>query len=106
LNSRSKGARGERGWRDELRANGYLKAYRSAQYSGKGPDSADVQCPELPGIHFEVKFVEKLNLRDAYAQAKRECGTKMPVVAHRRNHSEWLVTMSSDDFFKLIRGLD
>src|SRR5205823_13839879 len=88
VNSRQKGKRGERQWRDELRANGYA-ARRGQQFSGS-PDSPDVVCDSLPWIHFEVKAVERLNIRDAVDQAKRDCGIrsaecgiqKIPVVAH------------------------
>ena len=62
MNSREKGKRGERRWRDVLRAAGFQKAHRGVQYSG-GSDSPDVACPELPGIHFEVKAVEALNMK-------------------------------------------
>ena len=100
-NSRQKGARGERLWRDELRANGY-NARRGQQYSG-GNDSPDVFCEEMSD-HFwpEVKFVEKLNVRLAYAQAERDCdGEQIPYVAHKQSNKEWLVTMSADSFFAL-----
>jgi Holliday junction resolvase len=110
INSRSKGAQAEREWRDVLRDEGYLKARRGQQFSGS-PDSPDVVCPELAGIHFEVKRVEKLNIADAMAQAAADCagksdgcGSKTPVVAHRRNRTPWLVTMLAADFFKLLRG--
>ena len=103
MNSKAKGARGEREWRDQLREAGYLKSYRSQQYSGLGADSADVQAPELPFLHFEVKRAERLNVRDAYAQAQRDAkGAKIPVLAHRSNYGEWLVTVHSLDFFKLL----
>ena len=103
MNSREKGKRGERRWRDVLRDAGFLKAHRGVQFSGS-PDSPDVACPELPGIHFEVKAVEKLNIWDAMAQAVHDAGpSKAPVVAHTRNRSGWLVTMRAEDWLTLIR---
>jgi len=107
INSRAKGARGERLWRDELRAQGY-EARRGQQFSGS-PESPDVVCAGLPQFHFEVKCVEKLNIMDAMEQAKWDAEDKMkdrnpaPVVAHKRNHSEWLVTMRASDWFDLVR---
>lgn len=101
MNSRSKGARGERGWRDFLRENG-LTARRGQQFSGS-PDSPDVVCEELGKYHFEVKFVQRLNIDDAVVQAVGDCGTKTPVVAHRKNNGKWLVTMLADDWIKLVR---
>ena len=102
MNSRQKGARGERQWRDELRAHGY-EARRGQQFSGS-PDSPDVFCDALDWAHFEVKAVERLNIEDAMAQARRDAGAKVPFVAHKRNFCGWLVTMDADVFFRLLRG--
>ncbi len=101
MNSRAKGARGERQWRDELRANGY-DARRGQQYSGS-PESPDVVCAALPWVHFEVKAVERLNIEAAMDQARRDGVGKVPFVAHKRNHRPWLVTMEADIFFELVR---
>src|SRR5215470_17399015 len=113
MNSREKGKRGERQWRDELRANGYA-ARRGQQFCGSA-ESPDVVCDSLPWIHFEVKAVERLNIEEAMEQARRdarqcrveseECRidsggmedrgsriAKVPVVAHRRSFRAWLVT--------------
>ncbi len=71
INSRAKGARGERQWRDQLRAEGYT-AKRGQQFVG-GQDSPDVICEELKGkLHFEVKCVQNLNLDKACEQAERD----------------------------------
>jgi len=102
MNSREKGKRGERQWRDELRANGY-HARRGQQFSGS-PDSPDVVCEELDWIHFEVKAVERLNIEDAMEQARRDSGAKSPIVSHKRNHRPWLVTMEAKTFFKFLAG--
>ena len=102
MNSRAKGARGERQWRDELRANGYA-ARRGQQFSGS-PDSPDVVCDALPWAHFEVKCVERLNIEDAMDQARRDAGAKVPLLTHKRNHHRWLVTMDAETFFQFLRG--
>ena len=73
MNSREKGKRGERQWRDELRAHGYT-ARRGQQFSGS-PESPDVICDELDWLHFEVKAVERLNIEDAMEQARRDAGS-------------------------------
>ena len=101
INSRQKGARGERLWRDQLRANGY-EAARGQQFAG-GNDSPDVKCPDLPRLHVEVKFVEKLNLQTAVDQAKRDGCGKPWIVAHKRKNTPWLVTMDADLFFEMLR---
>jgi hypothetical protein len=110
VNSREKGKRGERMWRDELRANGYA-ARRGQQFSGS-PESPDVVCDSLPWIHFEVKAVERLNVQDAVDQTIRDCGMrsaecgmqKIPMVAHKRRFRRWLVTMEAETFFRFLRG--
>jgi Holliday junction resolvase len=101
-NSRQKGARGEREWRDQLRAAGYT-ARRGQQFSG-GTDSPDVICDELGTvIHFEVKRVESLNVHRAMEQADNDADGKIPVVAHKRNGDGWLVTMPAAAFFELLK---
>ena len=102
MNSRQKGKRGERAWRDELRAQGY-DARRGQQFCGS-PDSPDVVCASLPWAHFEVKAVERLNIEEAMVQARRDAGAKVPFVAHKRNFCGWLVTMNAEAFFRLVRG--
>jgi hypothetical protein len=102
MNSRDKGKRGERWWRDVLRAEGYT-ARRGQQFCGS-PDSPDVICAELDWIHFEVKAVEKLNIWDAMDQARRDCGSKVPIVVQRRNFRGGLLVMEFPTFFKIIRG--
>lgn len=102
MNSREKGKRGERQWRDELRAQGF-HARRGQQFAG-GTESPDVVCEELRGFHFEVKAVEKLNIEAAMDQARRDGGHKLPLVAHRRKHRVWLVTMEAETFFRILRG--
>jgi Holliday junction resolvase len=104
MNSRAKGARGEREWRDQLRNAGY-NARRGQQFAG-GTDSPDVVCPDLPGLHWEVKRVEAGNPYAWLEQAIRDAGAKMPVVAHKRNGQEWICILRADDFLALLRETD
>ena len=106
INSRAKGARVERAWRDECRAEGW-KAFRGAQYSGKNPTTGeaapDVVTPEL-SVHWEVKGVEKLNIYSAVEQAQRDRNEgEMGIVAHKKNGKPWLMTMLAEDGFQLLR---
>jgi Holliday junction resolvase len=105
MNSRAKGCRGEREWRDQLREAGFLKARRGQQFSG-GTDSPDVVCPELPDVHFEVKRVESGNPYNWHDQAKCDAGNKIPVVAHKRNGRKWLAILSAEDLLDIIRRSD
>ncbi len=102
INGNQKGKAGEREWRDQLREAGFMKSYRGQQYQG-GTDSPDVVCPELPAIHFEVKRVERLNIENAMAQAISDAKGKIPIVAHRKNNCDWLVTLPAEEFFKILK---
>lgn len=99
MNSKQKGARGERELARKLREYGY-DTRRGQQYSGiEGEDVVG-----LKGIHIECKRVERLNIYDAIAQAKRDrkAGQK-PAVFHRKNNCQWLVTMELEDWIELYR---
>ena len=121
INSREKGKRGERAFRDVLREAGFRKAFRTVQYSGRGPDASDVTCPELPSIHWEIKNCEAGNPYVWLAQAERDAGVVMtqgealalrdpqrriPVVAHKRNGRPWLAVLSMDDLLQLLKETD
>src|SRR5665213_4437968 len=99
INSRSKGVAGELELAKYLREHG-IDARRGRQYSG-GDDSPDVIC-DIPSIHFEVKRVESGSLYKWLEQAQADAGTKIPVVAHRRNHKEWVAILPLTDFLNYI----
>lgn len=100
MNSRNKGAAGERELANKLKEYGF-NCRRGQQFCGANGD-ADVIG--LPGIHIECKRVERLNLEDAMAQAKADSkGPDMPTVFHRRNHCEWLVTMRLSDWIEIYK---
>lgn len=100
MNSRQKGAAGERELARKLREEGY-DCRRGQQFSGANGD-ADVVG--LPGIHIECKRVERLNLEDAMAQSRRDAREgEIPVVMHRKTRSPWLVTMTLEDWIEIYR---
>lgn len=100
ISSRQKGARYERELARAFRAEGY-DARRGQQYSGANGD-ADVVG--LPGIHVEAKHVEHLNIHHAMDQAVRDARAgELPVVFHRKNNCETLVTMRLADWFQVYR---
>ena len=99
MNSRAKGAKGEREIAGILRGYGY-NCRRGQQYCGA---SGDADVIGLPGIHIEVKRREKLNIYDAIDQAKRDSKDDLPAVFHRKNNCEWLVTMPLDAWMKIYR---
>ena len=103
MNSKQKGARGERELAKVLRAHGF-ETRRGQQYCGANGD-ADVIG--LPNIHIECKRVERLNLYDAMAQSKSDAKQdEIPVVMHRKDKCDWLVTLSLDDFMKIYKESD
>ena len=103
MNSRQKGARGERQLAAALRDYGY-ECRRGQQFSGANGD-ADVVG--LPGIHIECKRVEHLDLDGAMAQSMRDAEAagedEIPVVIHRKNNTPWKVTLLLGDFVTIYR---
>lgn len=91
MNSREKGATGERELADLLKEYGY-NCRRGQQFCGANGD-ADVVG--LEDIHIECKRVEKLNLDAAMEQ-----------VFHRKNRKDWKVTLRLDDFMKLYAAAE
>ena len=102
MNSRQKGARGEREWRDFLIQAG-LTARRGQQFSGN-PEAPDVVCPSTPGVHWEVKRVEAGNPYVWLDQARRDAGDrKIPIVAHRKNQRDWICILPALDVLNLLK---
>lgn len=97
INSRKKGASGERELANKLKDYGY-NTRRGQQYNGlEGEDVVG-----LDYIHIECKRVERLNLEEAMLQAKRDATAEQkPAVFHRKNNHKWLVTMELDDWIAL-----
>lgn len=89
INSRAKGANGERELAKLLRSQGYTDARRGQQYSGANGD-ADVVG--VKGVHIECKRQERVSdemwLKQAEDDARKG---EIPVVIYRRNHEDWKV---------------
>lgn len=97
--SQRKGRSGELELSRILQSHGYPVEAGRAQSYGEVPDLSG-----LPGVHIEVKRVERLNVPEAMGQAIRDSekfhdGT--PVLFHRRSRSPWLVTMLMEDWIDL-----
>ena len=102
VNGKQKGKRGELELVRKLKEYGF-DTRRSVQYNGKA-DDGQADLVGLPNIHIESKRVERLNLYDAMAQAIHDAKDgELPTVFHRKNHSEWLVTMRLDDWMQLYK---
>ena len=101
MNSRQKGARGERFVAKWLRETFGLDARRGVQYQGS-PDSPDV-VNGFSGCHPEVKFVEKLNIQNAMDQCVNDAGERLPYVIHKRNRGDLLVTIRAGDLIEFSK---
>ena len=105
MNSKRKGKAGELEWCKFCRERGFESVRRTAQFCGNTGEASD--CVGLPGVHQEIKRVEKLNIHEAMEQAVRDSGEagrgEIPIVAHRRNKTEWLVTMRAEDWLKMYK---
>ena len=101
MNSRTKGKRGELEAAHILKKHGY-DTRRGQQFAGINGD-ADVVG--LPYIHLEIKRVEKLNIDDALQQSVRDArDAEIPVVMHRKNRTEWKITMLFEDWIKMYKA--
>ena len=102
-----KGKRFERLLASKFREYGY-DARRTAQYCGNTGDAADVVG--LPFIHCEAKHVERLNIHEAMSQANRDAAAggkgALPVVFHKKNNCEILVTMEFETFMQIDREFE
>ena len=96
--SQRKGVNGERELAAILSKCGYRIERGGSLSYGEIPDLTG-----LPGIHIEVKRVERLNVSEAMKQAVRD-STRfggIPTLFHRRNYEPWFVTMRLTDWLKL-----
>ena len=105
INSKQKGARFERSLASKFREYGY-NARRTAQYCGNTGDASDVVG--LPFIHIEAKHQERMQLYDWMEQAKRDSkgSGNFPVVFHKKNNADILVTMTLDDWMQIYKEFE
>lgn len=97
--SQRKGAAGERELAAIWQEHGYGCTRGGSMTFGSVADVIG-----LPGIHIEVKRVEKLNVGEALDQSIRDSERMrdgLPALFHRRNRKPWLVTMRLVDWLKL-----
>jgi hypothetical protein len=100
---REKGKAGEREAAGEWSRLFCVPARRGVQYHG-GPEAPDIVTGH-ENIHVEVKRTESGNPYLFMAQAKAECGEKIPVVLYRRNKKKWLLVVELDDAPAFVREI-
>lgn len=54
-------------------------------------------------LSVECKAVEKLNVWEAYEQAKTNCGNYEPIVVMKKNHKKPLVVVDAEYFINLFK---
>lgn len=101
INSKRKGARGERELAAELTAAGF-PARRGQQFKGT-EESPDVECEPLSDFHFECKYTERLQLYPALRQAMEDAPNKKPIVAHRKKREDWVAILPLKDLLELLK---
>ena len=103
INSRAKGKAGELEAAHAI--NDLLPrahARRSQQFQGTA-EGADLVAPGLPNLWLESKRVERLNVDAVMAKSLTQCGTLAPVIVHRKNNAEWLVTVRLSDLIAVAQ---
>jgi hypothetical protein len=103
LNSRRKGKVGELEAADILRTLFGWTTRRSQQHAGTA-DSADLRVEQTPGLWWEVKRVERLNVPKTMRVAAAQCGRRTPVLMHRPSRSDWLITIRLTDLPSLVHA--
>jgi hypothetical protein len=107
INSRRKGAAGERELANYLREQGWQKARRTQQYAGNPEGgSGDVVCENFP-FHIEGKRCQQIKPEEWMRQAIKDCpDSKIPSVFFRRNgEKKWLVILQADDVCEIARHI-
>ena len=107
INSRQKGKRGEleaaAEW-NRLVPNAHSR--RSQQHSGT-ESASDLISPGTPHLWLEVKRVERgLNLDAVMEKSREQCGELCPVVLHRKNGGEWMVTFPLEQIKRFVQQVD
>ena len=99
INSRAKGKRGELEI-VKILAPFWPEVCRNLDQFGANKQDA----LGTPGVHWQIKYVEALNIWKALNQAITESDPKdVPVVAFRRNRTPWYAALELDELIPLLR---
>ena len=100
---REKGKRGEREASKAIQQHLGVAARRGQQYCGS-PDSPDV-ITSIDGVAIEVKRCETVAIHRWMDKAVADSPGDVPVIIHRKNNTDWLVTLRLGDvngFYKRL----
>lgn len=104
-NARTKGKTGELEAAKEL--NILLpnaQARRAQQYSAT-ESNADLLAPGLPNLFLEVKRRQSMNLHSVMDKCEEDCGGLNPVIMHRKDNTDWLITFRLQDIREIVTAL-
>ena len=79
--------------------------------TGKPPQYVDAKTPDvivplLARFHWEIKFRERGNPRQALEQAVSDaCREQIPIVGFKKSYADWIVCLSLENFFEICRQL-
>lgn len=105
LNSRQKGKSGELEACQVLRELFGWVCQRSQQFCGRAGD-ADIKVSQTPGLFWEIKRQEKLEVHKAMRRATEDSGRQCPVLMHRKNRGDWLLTIRLIDLPRLCHAYE
>lgn len=105
--SRRRGKTGERELCKELDRLGLPGFRRSQQNTGRHGD-ADIENSIIETeLLIECKRVERISINAVMKRAMEDAHAKnrIPVIAHRKNHHPWLLTICLDDLWGFVEEL-
>ena len=94
IKSRKKHSRGNREFAAICRQNGFTPVCRHGK----------LENGELPGLSVEVRRTQRLHLEDALDDAAGNACGNIPILAHRKDHQPWKITLLLPDFLQLYRA--
>ncbi len=103
LNSRKKGKVGELEACQKLAELFGWAAQRSQQFCGRAGDD-DIKVAQTPSLFWEIKREQNCNVHKAMQRASEDAGRRCPVLMHRKNHTDWLLTIRLSDLPRLCHA--
>ena len=104
-NARRKGKTGELEAAHEINVLLPNAQARRAQQFSATESSADLLAPGLPNLFLEVKRRQSMNLHKVMDECEEHCGGLHPVILHRKDNTDWLVTFRLQDIREIVTAL-
>lgn len=98
----------QKGKRGEIEAAKIMTELTNATWQREGNFGEDIICDKDTFLHVEVKRRERLNIHAAMDQSQRysdKNGDTLPIVLHRKNNHDWLVTVKFNDLEEFAREI-